>query len=352
MKILPINNNQQLFKGYSKYIYLGNNDRKSLLFDYHRLYFDDEKSLSEVIHNSKIPIPEPSVQKTLGSFHAKEQGTVYFADPYEVVGEDIKSLHDYIVYDCEPSYPDVNKEVSRNYFGTEHKNYGEEFQDIHDYYKRAEIADWKTLNEIKNDPEMPFDKKREKVGYYEHRIDVSKYQEYQAVKCKEIYCEGDSLRNEKEWLEYKNETLEKDINDIKARVENNKTEIANEEKLNIERRRYIETLNERVKKYEDLKAYTDACIDTAADEKQQLEELLSKRNQEYNQLVTLLAESEIKIKKLIKENKEAPDIIKGLRDNITKNSDMIEKIKGKLIPLFDKLKEYYITQGIKVIKKI
>ncbi len=350
MKVLPISNNQ-VFKGYSKYI-SNINDNDCLLFDCHRLYFNDADSLAGVLRQTKIPVPNPSVEKTLGSFHTKSTGQVYFANPKEIVNDYLRSKHDYIVYDNEPSYPDVNKEVSRNYFGTERKNYGQDYQEIYEYYKRLENADWKTLDEIKHDNNMPFDTKREKAAYYEHRIDESKYQEDQAKTCKRIYEEGNGLRTEKEYLEDKNSDNERRIKELNNKKNKNEIEIANERQRNVYRRRYLETLGERVQKYEELKKYTESCIDTAKGEKEELIDLLLKRTREKEKLTADLIMGENKISQLSKENQEVPALIKNLQNAIVKNNTQIADIKAKLIPIFDKLKNYYASQGIKIIKRI
>ena len=89
------------------------------------------------------------MEKTLGSFHSNITGDVYYADPLEKVSDEIRERVDYVVYDNEPPFPDIEREVSKNYFEPMPFGSGVEgkFDDFREYFYRLEMADSKTVGE-------------------------------------------------------------------------------------------------------------------------------------------------------------------------------------------------------------
>lgn len=78
------------------------------------------------LKNNKLWQKNSSVEQTLGAYHVNKTSQAYFADPMEPISDAIKERADYIVYDNEPAYPEID-EVSKNYFGTQRKNYRDDF---------------------------------------------------------------------------------------------------------------------------------------------------------------------------------------------------------------------------------
>ena len=53
------------------------------------------------------------IEKTLGGFHNDITGKIYYTDPLEKVNDNLREMVDYVVYDDEPKFPDINNEVSK-----------------------------------------------------------------------------------------------------------------------------------------------------------------------------------------------------------------------------------------------
>ena len=91
------------------------------------------------LKNNKLWQKNSSVEQTLGAYHVNKTSQAYFADPLEPISDAIKEKADYIVYDNEPAYPEID-EVSKNYFGTQRKNYRDDFEEVRQYYYRREMG--------------------------------------------------------------------------------------------------------------------------------------------------------------------------------------------------------------------
>ncbi len=114
-------------------------------------YIDDKHYIYEepfdAIRKSKHSHPYSKIEMTR---YRNEAGNVYFADPEEIVSDDVKSKHGYIVHDCEPKFPlldEIRKQYSGNY--TIYSDVWEPFHDrcinIYDYHERLKNADIKEL---------------------------------------------------------------------------------------------------------------------------------------------------------------------------------------------------------------
>ena len=131
MKISPIRTittnaeNQQektAFKGKTE-IYYGNKQHHVIGFANYPYWHEDS-----------------SIEQTLDSYHADRKGKIYFADPMEPISDAKKMEVDFVIYDNEPAYPDVNEEISKNYFGTERVNYRKNFEKIRRKEKLLECS--------------------------------------------------------------------------------------------------------------------------------------------------------------------------------------------------------------------
>ena len=265
MKIAPINSSatkkeQTNFKGKFEY-YSGQRPFLTASEDFH---------------------PDSSMETILGKFHDNRTGKIYFADPMEPISDETKLNADYIVYDNEPAYPDVNFEVSKNYFGTQRVNYKTQFENIRDYFYRREKAGWADKAE-------------------------AQYQQWQAAECIRLYDEAGDLR-------YQKESLEDKVNEIQNKIKQSENSISLTNDLIAE-------------KQAELAGITG--IATALANKDNIAKIQGK----IQKLQTRLA----------KLNKDV-SLYKSVLET---ESPKINEIKAKLIPLFDKLKNFYAQQGIR-----
>lgn len=287
MRIFPTSNNAALkgqasFKG--KYeIYHGQNPIMASYKDYHS---------------------DSSVERIIGNNHDYRTGRIYFADPMEPINDQIKRDSDYIVYDNEPAYPDVNNEVSKNYFGTERINYREKFENIRDYFYRREQAGWADKAE-------------------------AQYQQWQAAECIRLYDQGGHLR-------YQKETLEDKISNLNDKIKQSENSINLTKMLIEEKEAELNALKNPSSTEENLDSKDAAALTglagataVAADNKSKISALQGK-----------IKNLKMRLGKLNKDM----NIYKSV---VETESPKISEIKAKLIPLFDNLKNFYAKQGIK-----
>ena len=268
-----------------------------------------------------------SLDKTLGSYHANPTYKAYYADPMEYVPDSIKEKVDYVVYDNEPAYPDVNEEVSKNYFGTQRKNYKKDFEEIRQYYYRREM------------------------GGHADKAEAQ-YQQWQAAECVRLYDKAGDLR-------YKKETAEDEIHALEAEIKNasdielpvNKKLLKQEKETEARLSGKIDTLNQKDAKYAELKQIINDGADVSTEEEKTF--IVSQINKTKRNLMSAqneLNECRSRIKSLESYITGFPKWLQGKQNEIKAKQSAIEGFKAKLIPLFDELKNFYIKQGIKVIK--
>lgn len=312
--------------------------------------------------------PNAGVEKTLGDYHSKITGKVYIADPKEYIDEALKEQVDFVVYDNEPRYPDVNLEVSKSYFeNCDNTNYAKKFEDIRDYYYRLQIADMKTAEEYRKKlyAGIDVDKSKEKLDYYNDRITKSQYQHDQALDCLNIYNKGYDLRCEKGKavqelidLERSRYNLENSIERAESDIKSSRARIANEEQD-------IRTIKERINVYKKL-AEMPQGIDNVhdlkwphtkdvgsklylsifANEQHFIERDIPKLQSFIQRYENSIESLKVRIKDNVRFIDEAPQKLKELEQKISLKRNTISEIKGKLIPLFDELKHYYAARRI------
>ncbi len=329
-----------------------------------------------------------SVEELLGTYHNNKTGKVYFADPMENVNDRIKDSVDYIVYDNEPSYPDVNREVRENYLGRLRKNFKKDFEEIRNYYYRREMGGFAN-------------------------VDEAKYQQAQAAHCSALYDKAGDLRYRKETCEDEVTALAKKQEKITKGILSSEKELTNERKLLSGINTQIENLIKVRDNYKNIaktmqeslasenlvessvkdrmmdyiKDLQNAFIETKYPNKK--ENTQKNAYEKYNvemrpykaakettengyKFINEQSDINKKIAKLnqtignyqttkkITENtiSEIQSYIESLKQesaklikNITDKNKLINDLKTKLSPLFDELKNFYATQGIKVIKK-
>ena len=360
MRVLPVKgytqNQQKTFKGETKYLRLnhgtyyntveiGNNKPSYIDQD----YFTKNDQSSKVRNRLYA-----SVEKTLGTNHAGVTQEVYYADPKEHVPTSIKDRVDYVVYDNEPPYPKAEGQVSENYFGTVRHDYGKDFDEVREYYYRWEMAEAKKADSFRRNILADYDIENSKKGYdaCKHNIDVAKYQQWQAQTCKDIYNEAGGLRYEKERAEdeishinYQIAELNRKIDSEKRNISTAQTELNTKEKesalveLNLKDYKKAQKRNQKLDKI-------NYDIKTAPSRDHSLTDLL--------EMTETLSAKLDKAKKDLRESiynsklflAQAPSKLKELATKKAAKEAFIEETKGKLIPLFDKLKNFYNVQQI------
>ena len=340
----------------------------------------------EDLKNNSFWHKNSGVEDSIGTYHNNLTGKVYFADPMEKVGDRIKESVDYVVYDNEPSYPDVNKEVGENYFGRLRKDFKQDFEEVRQYYYRREMGGFADVAE-------------------------AKYQQAQAAHCSALYDKAGDLRYRKETAEDEIDKLSQQKQYVQEGLKSSKQELAKEEKLlagidtNIENLKKVQSkyvalgkslqngtqaeadLNSLAHKhftqneYEDSAYYNEGRAAYPYDKgpyNKYEEEVrpynkvkkTSSKGFKFNEALLGVNNSIDKIKTTIAGLQESKKVTISTMDEIksyiaqlnqkSKSIDleiagkqtMINDIKAKLIPLFDELKNFYATQGIKVIKKV
>lgn len=346
--------------------------------------FTTWSSVKELIGKRPGSFANSSIEET-GSNNGYITDRIYFADPEEVVNEQTKRDHDYIVYDNRPHYPRLEK-VKENYekVGQNARNYGQDFKTIAEYYIRREKADRKELHKLKEElksfaPEYEeslsykkmLDEKEEmfpwkvdavkrdreksdyfyslnskkyedlnqKIGYYELRIEDSKNQQRKAVEAYKIFDEvglmmfdRDKMRNTLNYTasnisgtERHIENTEKNLVEMKEKAEETreKLKIAKEWK-NLQ----VKNLNKEKENLASLERKNGWYYSEIDNSKKEIAELNNDINK-FNDKILRLADRLIKLEASIKASE----------DNIRSCREYIEKATAELPVLqreFDK----------------
>ena len=177
MRISPIksstNFSKPAFKGYIV------EDKSPYLFE------------EPVTHRTAATYTGRRIEKTLGGFHNNITGKIYYTDPLEKVNDNLREMVDYVVYDEEPKFPDINHEVSKLYFGTDGDKWGMErrFKASKDYFYRLEMADSKTVGEYEQKVWNNIDKEnsRRNAEYFKAHVNDAKYNQETIANCEAIF---------------------------------------------------------------------------------------------------------------------------------------------------------------------
>ena len=355
MKVVRVNGynsaGKTVFKGYKKYL-IENQYGEMVLQDKKPKYISEVQDQSEFL--LKGAYPNSSVERTLDTFHSKPTGVVYYADPLEGISDKLREQVDYVVYDNEPKYPDVNGEVSENYFGTKRVDYGKKFAEIRDYYYRLEMADSREAEKYKRNilAGIDVDKSKEKMDYYNDRIAKSKYQQWQAAECINLYTKGNYLRMHKERMEDTVQAFENDIKwyqselpKKKALLKESREQLANEKSiLNM-----LELKKKAYNKAQILNAYIALDSQEAknyAQENDSVERFMERAEKEIKEQESAVKELETTISWCKNYIINLPGRIAEIRRKIKDTNFNIEQAKKGLIPVFDELKNFYAKQKI------
>ncbi len=147
-------------------------------------------TMEQKIGESRWSYANSSIERTNNNYTTNR---VYFADPEEVVSEQTKHDHDFIVYDNQPKYPRL-EEVKENYFNENRNanNYGQNFKTLAEYYYRLELADKKELQKL-----------MEEKANFQHEYDISAdYKHDLDEKAQEYPWQSEDLKRDKEKADY------------------------------------------------------------------------------------------------------------------------------------------------------
>lgn len=301
----------------------GNQQEKTAFKGRTETYYGDKNYHVNGFAHSPNWHSDSSVEQTLNSYHSDRKGKIYFADPMEPISDAKKMEVDFIVYDNEPAYPDVNEEISKNYFGTERINYRKKFENIRDYFYRREQGGWADKAE-------------------------AQYQQWQAAECIRLYDKGGHLRYEKEQMEDENTKAEQKIKQNEQSISLTIDLIKQKEAEKAKLEKEINAVENKNKLYSALKKeLAEPMEDNTKEEKDFVSAILLTGS------AALVAKNN-NINKIKQNIKNLKSRIETLQADIVKNKEIIKQnlpkiadTKAKLIPLFDELKHFYMKQGIK-----
>lgn len=362
MNIVPVNyvsaNKVTSFKGYYKSISKDTYGPYYSLLQPHLPYkvidsSEHPKEVYEAITRNMYPNSE--LQQTLGGYHDWRTDHVYFADPEEIVGDDIKKKVDFVVYDKEPKYPHPD-EISTSFFGNDNNYYGKNFETIRDYYYRLEMADRRTLNEYEMNKhgDLTLEQVQEKIAYYKDRIAKSQYQQWQAQECLNKYNASSDLRSEKSGLESNIKYLKSELEKAPQALEyctkqyerlSKEKEIADRTKFlyekNIENYKQILLNNAELKQIDNNRRYYNEEND-----KKTIKAKIAIFEKAEKDIQEKLKDIEKNLAYYKNAVEEYPQKIKEWPKQIKAKEIQLADVKARLIPLFDELKHFYTSKRI------
>lgn len=396
MRISPIksstNFSKPAFKGYIV------EDKSPYLFE------------EPVTHRTAATYTGRRIEKTLGGFHNNITGKIYYTDPLEKVNDNLREMVDYVVYDDEPKFPDINNEVSKLYFGTDGDQWEikKRFKDSKDYFYRLEMADSKTVGEYEQKVWNDFDREnsRRNAEYFKAHVNDAKYNQETIANCEAIFKESDDLRYKKNNIASEISSIKNSIRHCEADIpraemelnhrteidkmltekiknlqerKNNYTKIL--EQLDTNKTKDASTLNsieklaqinseghheinrtkiftyndfisesEASKNFNETKSIFEKNMPKEASEKNVIIENIEKLTKSIGEFTKKAEENQVYIKKISDYIKALPKIIADKNNDLAKNNQQFEKVKADLIPYFDKLKNYFYSRGLKTIR--
>ena len=309
------------FKGQTKYLSCDSegNYKKIAEYSYGTSSFGDTRGLKEFIQQRTYPYA--SVEETIGNLHNNKTYKIYIADPKEVVDKSIKVSHDYIVYDNEPTFPDVRGK----YFTPKYGNLDKEFQNVLEYFKRMENTAVHVRDEV-----------------------IAKRSQELAKACKTIFDESSDLREEEQDLKLQIQQKSDKIEEIKLNAEKFQRE------LNIKKStlpRHKKTLLAKERKMNNLLDKKQKKT-TKPEDIDLINQKIQKMTEVKYALQAKINHYEAKVIYWESYIKNAPKRIAEYSDAIIKMQNRLKEIEQELKPNFEKLCAFYTANGIKIIKKL
>ena len=230
--------------------------------------------------------PDSVVEKTLDAIHKDRTGKIYFADPMEPISDEMKKNVDYVVYDNEPSYPDIEKDLEKEYFSKSTKNNRQQFENINKYFAR-----------------------REKGGWSDNQY--AQYQQWQSSECIKIYDKAKTLITERNTLE---DAIKYEQIKIKE-AKNSQNLIKDFLKSNFERLEKAKKLTENTSEEKENK---------------------------YNKILSI----QERIISLFQEKEQLEERALNKANIIQCKTKDLNTIKEKLVPLFNEMQAFYKEHNI------
>jgi len=371
MKILSISNslkysaNKNSFRGTTKYFgydsnrYLKIQDTPS---DLGKNLYDN------FTHQLEYLSPKFATVRNAFDLRKGRTGKIYFGDPDEKIDfNKVFKDHDYAVSDMEPHYPNIDK-VSAGYFHTDNTKYDEHFQEIADFHNRREAAAKKFEAQFRKNLFDGINKEdsKEKIDYYVWQQQDSFEKRRQALEALEIYNKAKDLKAVKEEngrklnLAYSYEGYTK--NNVESAIKS----LENAKKTITERQNIINVIKRRIYLYEELRKLpeeTRNILEIKPESQKTIprdlklsifdDEFLKicHNIQDLEDYIKPYEESIESIKKDLPDKQklinEAKEKYQSAKKDLEKMKHVFEESKGKLIPLFDELKAFYLKHGIK-----
>jgi len=225
--------------------------------------------------------PDSSIERTLGIQHQNRTGKIYFADPMEPISEEQKKSFDYIVYDNEPLFPDIENDIAKAYFESTIKNIRQQFINIQEYFQRREQAGWADKQHAKD-------------------------QQWKASQCLVMYDKARQLITQRNSLEGAIKTEKNRLKDTENSIDL-RSEFLNANYQKLDKAKEMAENTEEEKKEKFVKIFN----------------IQSRIIELYRNIEDL---------KKTKENKEAL---------ITEQNKCLNDIRKDLAPLFDDIKTFY-----------
>ena len=170
--------------------------------------------------------PSSSIETTIGRNHKIPKEKVYFASPMEPISEEFKRNVDYIVYDNEPKYPDL-EDIRKNYLEHNRTNYRDKFEEIRNYFYRREMGGFANAEEAKEE-------------------------QRKAANCTGFYDRAGDLRYKKETTEDEIVELNKTKENMQKGIISTENEIKAQQELKSKVETHIENLKKMKKPYDEL----------------------------------------------------------------------------------------------------
>ena len=323
MYLTPINN--IYFKGETRYLCCDDRGKNRIVarYSYGKNRFGDTRGCSAMIQRC-ITDRSIAIEETIGRTHEKPTYRVYLADPYEIVGDKIKKEHDYIVYEKQPPFPDINNNPEDN-------NIQKAFSKIKAYLERYKTAELK------------------RNGGNTETATVQSIEKTEAIvsDCINICKESNDIQNSYTNTKIKIKIKTDKIEELQENMESNKKELKNKTKLLITKENVLK------KKIQDLEFWKNKknakfCIYTQGD----LDEIINKKMENITKRNKEIGMCKIRIAELEQQINNIPNKIETLKQEICKYDEQLPIMREKLASYYEKILQIYIKNGIRPVGKI
>lgn len=351
MRIFSISNctpkQQKSFKGETKYL----NSTYSYGGDVRVENYKRQSNISAYSDYTNVVKNRPyaTVEKTLNTFHSGVTQAVYYANPDEEISPRLKECVDYIVYDNKPPYPVADGYISENYFGRLRHNFVKDFDEVRNYYYRLEIADAKNADEFRRRilANVDVDKSKELFDYYNYKIEQAKENQRIAQTCIDIYNEAGDLRYKKERAEDNIEYLIREQNILKTKMQEKNIELKAAQAELKSKEKTSQLIDSKLSRYNDIDVINGLLEKDSTTYKPNLEEknLITKYMIETQDNANKLNKIKKQLNDTINQCKKflasAPRELKDLKNKQKAAEALVENLKAKLIPMYQKLQAHY-----------